>query len=106
MTASYVAVAVTEYYGPKYGYAVLSWHDSADDARKAADAHDPDFDADVNAHRLAHNQSSPTRGEVYRAVATDVEGHEEAAHEAKGRIVAWEGAMCSYIALEPVEEAR
>lgn len=65
----YAVVSVTEYYGPRADCFVLSLHKNIGEARTAADKYAHDYDASVGAHRLAHNQSSPTRGEVYEVLS-------------------------------------
>jgi hypothetical protein len=84
---SYAAVSVTEFDGPKTDFAILSLHDSIEDARKAADKHDPDYDAKVDARRLRHNQTSPTRGEVMEVVTDNYDERDADEYESLGCVI-------------------
>lgn len=84
---SYAAVSVTEYYGPETRYAVLSTHDSVEEARAVADKHDPDYDAKVDARRVGHNQSSPTYGAVMEVVTDNYDERDADEYAAQGYVV-------------------
>jgi hypothetical protein len=91
-TPTYATISITEMYGPETRIELLSEHDTAEAAVAAAQAHDPDYDASVDARRLAHNQASPTYARamrVHRAYPFDARDHEEtqAYWEAKGYTV-------------------
>lgn len=84
---SYAAVSVTEFYGPETRRAILSIYSTIEEARTAADAHDPDYDQKVDARRLSNNQASPTRGEVMRVVSDNYDEREQDEYDAKGYVV-------------------
>lgn len=94
---TYAAVSVTEFYGPETRYQILSLHDDLGDAKVAADAHAPDFDAKVDAHRLAHNQSSPTRGEVMQIITFGYDEREADYYEENGFVVACDEQGDTYV---------
>jgi len=82
---TYAVVSVTDYYGPRSDYRLLSLCNTLEVARNLAERHDPDYDPGVQCRRLNHNQCSPTRAEVYYVVAevddaSDVDTHDEAGH--------------------------
>ncbi len=58
MSATWLVVSVREYYGPCKEVSYLSGPMSEAEARRLAEGHDPDYDATVNARRLAHNQAA------------------------------------------------